>query len=223
LKEAAMSSETICRSPLCQSHREEVASVVTHALGVVLSVIALIGMALNARDSALEMISALVFGGSLVLLYFSSTLYHAVTSVRKKSLMQAFDHACIYLLIAGSYTPVMLISLRGAWGWTLLCIVWFMAIAGVIIKTVLPGKKDHWLSTVLYIVMGWLAVIAIGPLLRALPAAGVAWLVAGGLSYTLGVIFFVWRKLPYHHAIWHLFVLGGSACHVAAVWLYVIR
>lgn len=218
-----MSSEIICRSPLCQSHREEVASVVTHALGVVLSVIALIGMALNARDSALEMVSALVFGGSLVLLYFSSTLYHAVTSVRKKSLMQAFDHACIYLLIAGSYTPVMLISLRGAWGWTLLCIVWSMAIAGVIIKTVLPGKKDHWLSTVLYIVMGWLAVIAIGPLLRALPAAGVAWLVAGGLSYTLGVIFFVWRKLPYHHAIWHLFVLGGSACHVAAVWLYVIR
>jgi len=218
-----MSSETICRSPLCQSHREEVASVVTHALGVVLSIVALIGMALNARDSALEMVSALVFGGSLVLLYFSSTLYHAVTSVRKKSLLQAFDHACIYLLIAGSYTPVMLISLRGAWGWTLLCIVWFMAIAGVIIKTVLPGKKDHWLSTVLYIVMGWLAVIAIGPLLRALPMAGVAWLVAGGLSYTLGVIFFVWRKLPYHHAIWHLFVLGGSACHVAAVWLYVIR
>ena len=187
-----MSSETICRSPLCQSHREEVASVVTHALGVVLSIVALIGMALNARDSALEMVSALVFGGSLVLLYFSSTLYHAVTSVRKKSLLQAFDHACIYLLIAGSYTPVMLISLRGAWGWTLLCIVWFMAIAGVVIKTMLPGKKDHWLSTVLYIVMGWLAVIAIGPLLRALPMAGVAWLVAGGLSYTLGVIFFVW-------------------------------
>jgi len=197
--------------------------VVTHALGVVLSVVALVGMIMSARDSTVEMVSALIFGGSLILLYLFSTLYHVSTTVRRKSLLQGMDHACIYLLIAGSYTPVMLISLRGAWGWTLLCIVWFMAIAGVVIKTMFPGKKDHWISTALYIVMGWLAVIAIGPLLRALPFAGVAWLVAGGLSYTFGVIFFVWKKLPYHHAIWHLFVLGGSACHVAAVWLYVIR
>jgi len=218
-----MSSETVCRSPLCQSHREEVASVVTHAMGVIFSIAAMVGMILSARDSAVEMVSALVFGGSLILLYLFSTLYHVATTVRRKSILQTLDHACIYVLIAGSYTPVMLISLRGAWGWTLLCIVWFMAISGVVIKTMLPGKKDHWLSTVLYIVMGWLAVIAIGPLLRALPMAGVVWLVAGGLSYTLGVVFFVWKKLPYHHAIWHLFVLGGSACHVAAVWLYVIR
>jgi hemolysin III len=211
------------RSPLCQSHREEMASVVTHAVGAVLSVVALIGMISSALDSTLELVSASIFGGSLILLYAFSTLYHASTNHRSKSILQALDHACIYLLIAGSYTPVMLVSLRGPWGWTLLCIVWFMALAGVIIKTVLPGRKDHWISTALYIVMGWLVVIAIGPLIRALPAAGIAWLVAGGVSYTLGVVFFVWQKLPFHHAIWHLFVLGGSACHVAAIWLYVFR
>ncbi len=211
------------RSPLCQSHGEEMASVITHALGVILSIAALVGMILTACDSTLEIVSASIFGGSLILLYGFSTLYHAFTGIRAKSILQALDHACIYLLIAGSYTPVMLISLRGPWGWTLLSIVWSMALAGVVIKTMLPGRKDHWISTALYIVMGWLAVVAIGPLIRALPAAGVAWLVAGGLSYTFGVIFFSWRKLRYHHAIWHLFVLGGSACHVAAIWLHVFR
>lgn len=218
-----MSIEAAQRSPLCQSHREELASAATHALGVILSIAALFGMILTVCDHTLEIVSASIFGGSLILLYGFSTLYHASSGIRSKSILQALDHACIYLLIAGSYTPVMLISLRGPWGWTLLCIVWAMALAGVIIKTVLPGRKDHWISTALYIVMGWLAVVAIGPLIRALPPAGVAWLVAGGLSYTFGVIFFAWRKLPYHHAIWHLFVLGGSACHVAAIWLYVFR
>lgn len=211
------------RSPLCQSHREEFASTLTHALGALLSLVALVGMILSARDSALEVTSASIFGGSLVLLYSSSTLYHAFTGIRLKRLFQTLDHACIYLLIAGSYTPIMLISLRGPWGWTLLCIVWSMALAGIIIKFFLPGKKDHWISTALYLLMGWLAIIAIGPLIRALPPAGLAWIVAGGVSYTLGVVFFLWRNLPYHHAIWHLFVLGGSACHVAAIWLHVIR
>ena len=218
-----MSIEAAQRSPLCQSHREELASAATHALGVILSIAALFGMILTVCDHTLEIVSASIFGGSLILLYGFSALYHASSGIRSKSILQALDHACIYLLIAGSYTPVMLISLRGPWGWTLLCIVWAMALAGVIIKTVLPGRKDHWISTALYIVMGWLAVVAIGPLIKALPPAGVAWLVAGGLSYTFGVIFFAWRKLPYHHAIWHLFVLGGSACHVAAIWLYVFR
>jgi len=190
---------------------------------MILSIAALLGMIVTVCDNTLEIVSASIFGGSLILLYGFSTLYHASSGIRSKSILQALDHACIYLLIAGSYTPVMLISLRGPWGWSLLCIVWAMALAGVIIKTVLPGRKDHWISTALYIVMGWLAVIAIGPLIKALPPAGVAWLVAGGLSYTFGVIFFAWRKLPYHHAIWHLFVLGGSACHVAAIWLYVFR
>ena len=211
------------RSPLCQSHREEMASVATHALGAILSIAALFGMIFSSCETTLEIVSASIFGGSLVLLYGFSTLYHASTGTRSKSILQSIDHACIYLLIAGSYTPVTLISLRGPWGWTLLCIVWSMALAGVIIKTVLPRRTNHWISTGLYIAMGWLVLIAIGPLVRAVPAAGVAWLVAGGLSYTLGVFFFVRIKMPYHHAIWHLFVLGGSACHVAAIWLYVFR
>jgi hemolysin III len=217
-----MTLETPSRSPLCHSHREEVASAVTHAIGVLLSIAALIGMLLTA-DNLIETISAAVFGVSLILLYLFSTLYHSYTSVRMKGIFQALDHAAIYLLIAGSYTPVMLISLKGTRGWTLLCIVWSLALAGIVIKTVLPGKKDHWISTALYIVMGWLILFALGPLIRALPPAGVAWLVAGGVSYTFGVIFFAWRKLLYHHAIWHLFVLGGSACHVVAVWCYVFR
>lgn len=194
----------------------------THAVGAGLSLFALIGMLLSA-DRVVETVSAAVFGASLVILYLSSTLYHAFTSVRLKGIFQSLDHACIYLLIAGSYTPVTLISLKGTWGWTLLCIVWSMALAGVVIKMVLPGKKDHWISTALYVVMGWLVVVALGPLIKAVPPAGFAWLVAGGLSYTFGVIFFAWHRLRYHHAIWHLFVLAGSACHVVAVWFYVFR
>ena len=217
-----MTLETPSRSPLCHSHREEVASAVTHAIGVLLSIAALVGMLLTA-DKPIETISAAVFGVSLILLYLFSTLYHSYTSVRMKGIFQALDHAAIYLLIAGSYTPVMLVSLKGTWGWTLLCVVWSLALAGIVIKTVFPGRKDHWISTALYIVMGWLILFALGPLIRALPSAGVAWLVAGGVSYTFGVIFFAWRKLRYHHAIWHLFVLGGSACHVVAVWFYVFR
>ncbi len=217
-----MTAEPSSRSPLCQSPREEIASVATHAVGAGLSLFALVGMLLSA-DRTVEVVSAAIFGASLVLLYLFSTLYHSFSSVRMKGIFQALDHACIYLLIAGSYTPITLISLRGTWGWTLLCIVWSMALAGVVIKTVLPGRKDHWISTALYVVMGWLVVVALGPLIKAVPPAGFAWLVAGGLSYTFGVIFFAWRKLRYHHAIWHLFVLGGSACHVVAVWFYVFR
>ena len=199
------------------------ANVVTHALGVLLSIAALVGMMITTWGDVWETVSAVVFGGSLTLLYLFSTLYHASTSVRMKGIFQALDHACIYILIAGSYTPVMLLALRGSLGWTLLCVVWFMALAGVVIKTVLPGKKDHWISTALYILMGWLILLVLGPLIRAIPLAGFWWLLAGGISYTAGIVFFQWRKLPYHHAIWHLFVLGGSACHVAAVWLYVFR
>ncbi|TLD71117.1 hemolysin III family protein [Phragmitibacter flavus] len=214
------------RSLLCQSHREEMASMLTHALGVVLSVVALIGMLITSGGDFLKSISAAVFGGSLILLYGFSTLYHLYTDARRKQLFQTLDHVCIYLLIAATYTPISIITLRGPWGWTLFSLVWTMAIVGLVIKTknVLPGrKKNHWLSTVLYLAMGWLALIAIGPVVRAMPPAGLAWLVGGGLSYTFGVIFYSWRSLPYHHAIWHLFVLGGSACHVIAIWLYVLR
>lgn len=193
----------------------------THAFGVLLSVVALGVMLVLAGNEPLKLVSAAVFGLSLVLLYTSSTLYHFFTSPRWKARFQALDHACIYLLIAGSYTPFTLITLRGPWGWSLFAAVWTLAIAGVLIKTLGKGKKDHWISTALYLVMGWLILLAIAPLLRAMPVAGVLWLVAGGLAYSLGVVFYAWKRLPFNHAIWHLFVLGGSVCHVLAACLHV--
>lgn len=217
----ALHLENDQRSHLCDSHREEVASLLTHAAGVLISIVALVVMLVQAGGEPLKLVSAAAFGTSLVLLYSSSTLYHFFTSPRWKARFQALDHACIYLLIAGSYTPFTLITLKGPWGWSLFTAVWAMAIAGVCMKTLGKGKKDHWISTALYLLMGWLIVVAFGPLLRSMPVAGVAWLAAGGLAYTLGVVFFAWRRLPYNHAIWHLFVLCGSICHVLAACLFV--
>jgi len=211
------------RSILCDSHREEVASLVTHAAGAVFSLVALVVLLERSAGDGLKQISAVVFGLSLVLLYSSSSFYHYCTTPRWKARWQAFDHASIYLLIAGSYTPITLITLRGAWGWSLFGAVWAMALGGVLMKTLWRGQKDHWISTAIYLLMGWLIVLACGPLLRLMPAAGVGWLAAGGLAYSLGIVFFAWRRLPYNHAIWHLFVLAGSVCHVLAVCLYVFR
>ncbi len=218
-----MVSETLQRSTLCDSHREEVASLLTHALGVVLSVVGLSLMLWLSDGDVLKMLASAVFGVSLILLYTSSTLYHFFTSPQWKALFQKLDHACIYLLIAGSYTPVTLITLRGAAGWSLFGIVWALALIGVTIKLFWSGKKDHWISTTLYLAMGWLILFAIKPLNQALPSAGVWLLVAGGFSYSFGIVFYAWHKLPFNHAIWHLFVLGGSVCHLLAVILHVIR
>lgn len=210
------------RSPLCDSHREEVASLLTHAAGALLSVFALVAMIVVSWGEPLKIVSAAVFGVSLVLLYSSSSLYHFFTSLKWKARFQSLDHACIYLLIAGSYTPVTLVTLQGAWGWSLFGVIWGLAICGISIKICFKGKKDHWISTALYLLMGWLVVLAIGPLLKGMPLAGFWWLVAGGLAYSGGVAFFVWKRLPFNHAIWHLFVLGGSACHVMAIARYVL-
>lgn len=195
----------------------------THAIGTALAVAALVTMIIFAGSDAFRIVSASVFGTSLIALYLSSTLYHATSCPRRKPRMQALDHACIYLLIAGSYTPLSLVALRGPWGWSLFGAVWTLALGGVLLKTLIPGKRDTWWSTALYIIMGWLAVFAFGPMLRALSPVGVAWMVAGGLCYTLGVIFFAWRTLRFNHAIWHLFVLAGSACHVVATVGYIFR
>ena len=218
-----MSVRNTNRSALCDTHREEVASLVTQAVGVVFSVAALVVMLVWSVGDVFKLVSATVFGLSLVLLYASSTLYHAITAPRWKARMQVLDHVCIYLLIAGSYTPFTLITLRGAWGWSLFGAVWAMALGGVFMKTWWQGKKDHWISTAIYLLMGWLIVLAAGPLIRQMPAAGIAWLAAGGLAYSLGVAFFAWERLPFNHAIWHLFVLGGSVCHVLAACLFVLR
>lgn len=218
-----METETQDRSHLCDTHREEVASMITHAAGMVFSVVALVAMMAKAWGDALMLVSAVVFGITLIVLYSSSTLYHIATTHRWKARFQTLDHICIYLLIAGSYTPFTLITLRGPWGWWIFGTVWAMAIAGVLMKTLWKGKKDHWFSTALYLLMGWLIVLATVPLWKELEPAGFGWLVAGGLAYTLGVIFFAWNRLPFNHAIWHLFVLAGSVCHVLAVSLFVFR
>ncbi|MBK1790144.1 PAQR family membrane homeostasis protein TrhA [Persicirhabdus sediminis] len=216
------SSIALQYSELCDSPAEERASMLTHAFGVALSLVGLVGMLTVTAGDVFRIVSASIFGATLILLYLASTLYHSFKSHKLKSIFQTIDHACIYLLIAGSYTPLTLVSLRGTWGWSLFGTVWALAATGVIIKTCFKGRKDSWASTALYLLMGWLVVIAMKPVIDALPAAGLSWLVAGGLCYSAGIIFYAWEKLRFNHAIWHLFVLGGSACHVVATWAYIL-
>ncbi len=202
---------------------EELANRLTHCVGAVLS---LAGLVLLVVSSALHgdawiITSTAVYGASLVILYTASTLYHSVTSPRWRRFFQKMDHAAIFLLIAGTYTPFTLGPLRGGWGWTLFGIVWGFAVVGIVLKLFFAGKADV-LSTIAYLVMGWLVVIAIKPLIAALPAGGLWLLVAGGLCYSLGTIFYLWEKLPFNHAVWHVWVLGGSACHWAAIFTYVV-
>jgi hemolysin III len=171
------------------------------------------------RGSVADVVGSSVFGGTMVLLYLSSTWYHAVPKGRFKERLHRLDHAAIYLLIAGTYTPFTLGVLDGAWGWTLFGIVWGAAAVGVCDKLI-SGIRHPRLSTALYLIMGWSVVIVIRPLVLSMPPPGMGWLVAGGLFYTVGVVFYKARHLPYHHFIWHLFVLAGSTCHFFAVLWY---
>ena len=209
--------------PAAYTAREELANSLTHGLGAVLSVAGLVLLVVFAarHGDAWHVVSTAIFGSTLVLLYTASTLYHSLRGERLKQRLQKFDHAAIFLLIAGTYTPFVLVPLRGPWGWSLFGIVWGLAIVGVALKFWFAGRFKL-VSTLIYIGMGWLVVIAIKPLMAALPAGGVKLLVAGGLCYTGGAVFYLWKRLPYHHAVWHLFVLGGSACHWAAVFCYVV-
>ena len=195
---------------------------ITHLVGTVLALIgasALLASAAQHAD-ARTITAVAVYGGMLVILYVSSTLYHSLVGVAKR-VFHVFDHCTIYLLIAGTYTPFMLVTLRGPWGWTLFSLVWTLALAGVLKDALLHGRF-RWISIVLYMLMGWLVVVAIGPLRHALPAAGIAWLLVGGIVYTVGMIFFALSKrVRYTHGVWHLFVLGGSVCHYVAVYRYV--
>jgi len=203
-------------------HYEELANTMTHAAGVALSVFGLTYLVIRAAlyGDVWQVVSFSIYGSSLILLYLASTLYHGFKSKRAKELLRIFDHSAIYLLIAGTYTPFLLVTLRGPWGWTLFGIIWGLAIAGVILKIVF-GPKYEILSTVFYVLMGWVVIIAIKPLLAALPLGGFLWLLAGGLTYTAGVLFYAWEKLPFNHAIWHGFVLAGSLFHFLAVSLYI--
>jgi hemolysin III len=166
-------------------------------------------------------VSSSIYGSSLILLYSASTLYHTFQNPRVKRILRIFDHAAIYLLIAGSYTPFMLVSLRGPVGWTFFGIVWSIALLGIAFKTLFIGRFEK-LSTAAYVLMGWICVFVFKEMMATLSPTGLSWLVSGGVVYTLGVIFYAWKKLPYNHAIWHLFVMGGSICHFFAVYLYVL-
>lgn len=202
---------------------EEVASSVTHGLGVILSITALIVLATLAARSGdtWRLVSFSIYGSTLIIMYLSSALYHSFQKPEVKKVLRYLDHSAIYLLIAGTYTPFTLVTLRGPWGWTIFGLVWSFAFVGLLM-TVMGAGRSRLLASLIYIGMGWIIVIAIKPLVETIPPGGLAWLVAGGLFYTLGVIFYVWKKLPFNHAIWHLFVLGGSLCHFLAILLYVL-
>ncbi len=197
----------------------------THGVGAILSVVGVAVLAAFAslRGNAWHVVSCGVYGATLVLAYTASTAYHAIPASlpRAKGVLQTLDHTAIYLLIAGTYTPFTLVNLRGAWGWTLFGLVWGLAVAGILFDVLAPARL-HWLSVVLYVAMGWLVVLAARPLARVMALGGILLLVAGGLAYTGGIAFYAWRRLRYHHAIWHGFVLVGSILHFFAVLFFVI-
>ncbi len=203
---------------------EETANIIIPAIGIVLSLVGLIFLVVfaNLYGDVWHIVSCSVYGATLIVLYTASTLYHSFRNPRIKHMMQIFDHSSIYLLIAGTYTPFTLVNLRGDWGWSLFGVIWGLALLGIIFKFLFVDRFKAF-STSIYLLMGWIVVIAIKPMLRLVPIKGIIWLIAGGLSYTIGVVFFTWDyKIPYGHTIWHLFVLVGAICHFWAIILYVI-
>jgi hemolysin III len=201
---------------------EEAANSLTHGVGLVLAIGGLAVLAISAgrHGTGRAFVGCVVFGATLVALYSASTLYHAVPHPRAKGVLRALDHSAIFLLIAGTYTPFTLVTLRGPWGWSLFAVVWGLAVSGIALRLAL-GRRPTALFVGLYLGMGWCVVVAAKPLLAAVPPGGIALLAAGGLAYSSGVVFYLWRRLPYHHAIWHAFVLAGSTFHYLAVLRYV--
>ena len=201
---------------------EEIANSISHGIGAAVSVGALatpVVLAAN-RGTVWHIVSFSIYGATLVLLYLSSTLYHALPGPRVKRVFRIFDPASIYLLIAGTYTPFMLVNLRGPWGWWLFAVIWTLAVAGVVFKSLFVGRFGIT-SAIVYVLMGWLVLVGVRPLLRVLPWSGFLWLFARGVAYTTGVLFFASAR-RYAHLVWHLFVLTGTVCHLIAVYLYVL-
>ncbi|MGQ2985230.1 PAQR family membrane homeostasis protein TrhA [Flavobacterium sp.] len=203
--------------------REELWNVITHGTGALLSAAALALLVVYAafNGTAVHIAVAIVFGFSLLLLYSASTVYHYAATLRWKRFFRKIDHLCIYILIAGTYTPVALLGLKGAWGWTIFGLIWAFAVAGFIFKFS-PLRKSEKLSLLLYALMGWLIVIAIKPLIETVAPQALYYLLGGGLCYTFGIYFYVKEKIPYNHAIWHVFVLGGSTLHFFGIFFYLI-
>ncbi len=202
---------------------EEIANSVTHGVGMLLSISGLAVMVsfASVNGTIWHVTACSVFGATLIISYAASTLYHGIPQPAAKRVLKVIDHVAIYLLIAGTYTPFTLISLRGPWGWSLFGTIWGLALLGVVLKITMLGKIKG-ISTAIYLAMGWIVVVAFKPMLAAVETGGLLVLLAGGLAYSAGVIFYAWDRLPYNHAIWHLFVLAGSACHFFAILFYVI-
>jgi hemolysin III len=202
---------------------EEIGNAVSHGIGALLAVAGLVVMVVYAAlyGTAWHVVSTAIYGATLVLLYLASTLYHGLTHARAKRIFKILDHAGVYLLIAGTYTPFTLVTLRGAWGWSLFGTVWGLALLGIVFEAFWV-YRPKWASVVVYVAMGWIIVIAARPLFASLPAPALWLLFAGGLSYTGGTAFYVLKRVRYMHMVWHLWVLGGSICHFLAVIFYVI-
>jgi len=202
---------------------EEIMNSGTHAVGFGLSVAGLVWLILRAvslKDS-MSLVAVIVFGSSLIALYAASTLYHAVPCFNVKKVLRVFHHCAIYLLIAGTYTPFLLVSLRGTTGWALFGVVWGIACVGCAFKAFFTGRFNK-VSTAMYVAMGWIVLVAIKPAITHIPVGGLLMMLAGGLLYTFGVFFYANERVPYNHAIWHCFVMGGSAIHFFAVIIYVL-
>jgi hemolysin III len=205
------------------SEGEELAHRLTHGFGAALSIIGLFVLVYVTASTGefWRLLSCTLYGTTLVIFYFVSTIYHTVRNPWLKYVFRILDHSSIFLVIAGTYTPFTLVCLPAPWSWTIFSIIWGLALAGTLLKVVMTGRL-RILGPLLYLAMGWLIVLAYRPLTEALSPQGVRWLLAGGLAYSAGLIFFAWTKLPYNHAIWHVFVLVGSACHYFAVLFYVV-
>ena len=201
------------------SRAEQIANVITHGAGIVFGVIGFVLLVIKAEKGghALTLLSFMIYGLSLILMFTSSTLYHGIPGEKTKTILRKIDHSAIYLLIAGTYSPFLLITLNDRTGWTLFVIVWIIAIAGILYKT-LKKIGPRWVSAITYILMGWLIVLAAGQIIAALPCSSLVLLVAGGLLYTGGTVFYIWKRLPFNHAIWHVFVLAAAVCHYFAVY-----
>lgn len=202
---------------------EEIANSITHGVGMALAIagLAVLTAYASLHGDAWHVVSCSIFGAALILLYLASTLYHAIQGPKAKAILRILDHAAILVLIAGTYTPFTLVSLRGPWGWSLFGIIWGLAVVGIVLEAS-RLRRFRAALIALYVVMGWAVVAAVKPMMANVGSGGLWLLLAGGLAYTGGIGFYLWRRLPYHHAIWHLFVLAGSILHYFAVLLYVI-
>ena len=202
---------------------EEVANAITHGMGVVYSIAGLAVLTAFASifGTVWHIVSCSIFGATQIILYGTSTLYHSIPVPGAKAVFRRLDHSAIFLLIAGTYTPFLLVTLRGPWGWSLLCVVWGFAVAGIALQAKIIHLNPR-VAVIPYIAMGWVIIVAIKPLVMSIAPGGLALVVAGGLAYTVGIPFYVWKRLPFHHAIWHGFVLAGSMLHFFAILFYVI-